>query len=209
MVITGFHISCLAQSYVECAQIYKEEYKEVQFRVFEKKLSKTAGDSLLRVASGAFDSCINGKFPPEFVFAGKSGKVYTNQNLTGKIVMLNIWSVRCGPCIGEIPVLNKIARHYRGNDKFVLLSVLVETEEQLSHIFDKFPTKRTIDYEVIPTAKYILKNDFQFLETYPTTLFLDQEGKVYARYIGGIVDPKYEEWLETRYRAIIESRLKN
>jgi len=121
--------------------------------------------------------------------------------------MLNIWSVRCGPCIMEIPVLNKIANYYRGNDKFILLSIVAETQEEINRLFERFPTKRTIDFDLILNSKRVIKEQFQLVESYPTTFFLNQEGKIYKRMFGGITDPKDEVKLEMKYRAIIDCQL--
>jgi len=196
-----------AQSFVECAQVLKKEYKSVENRLSDRKIQVTTADSLERINFANFDSCIVGKTLPDFLLTGKSGKIYTRDSLLNKVVMLNIWSVRCGPCIMEIPVLNKIANYYRGNDKFILLSIVAETQEEINRLFERFPTKRTIDFDLILNSKRVIKEQFQLVESYPTTFFLNQEGKIYKRMFGGITDPKDEVKLEMKYRAIIDCQL--
>jgi hypothetical protein len=47
--------------------------------------------------------------------------------------------------------------------------------------------KRRIVYEVIPDSKAIMKSTFKLVKDYPTNLFVDREGKIFVKTVGGII----------------------
>lgn len=57
--------------------------------------------------------------PPDFVDAHGRGHRFSEYH--GKWVLVNYWATWCGPCIEEVPQLNKLAKDYA--DKLVLLGV--------------------------------------------------------------------------------------
>lgn len=44
----------------------------------------------------------------------------------GKVVYLDIWATWCGPCCAEIPHMEKLAEHYKGNPKIEILSISID-----------------------------------------------------------------------------------
>ena len=80
--------------------------------------------------------------------------LYTNEqfdlaSLSGKTVLLDFWATWCGPCVGEIPILQELVTEY--GDHFVLVSISsdavsngVEKEGVLDYI-----KKHDIDYRVL------------------------------------------------------------
>jgi thiol-disulfide isomerase/thioredoxin len=151
------------------------------------------------------DSCIIGKELPDYSLVGRSGKTYTNESLKGKVVVFNFWYVNCGPCIVEIPVLNRLYLSYKNNNDLVFISILRDAEEDLEKFLEKGLTKR-IDYEVIPNSKAIMRGTFK-IHVFPTNLFVDREGKIFMKTIGGIMDSKDEQKLEAKFRSIIDKEL--
>ena len=89
------------------------------------------------VLDGELQSCIIGKELPAYSLVGRSGKTYTNEDLKGKVVVLNFWSVNCGPCVMEIPVLNKLYLSYKDNKDVVFISILLDKEEALEKLLRK------------------------------------------------------------------------
>ncbi len=195
------------QTFADCSKTYHESFNKIQLQRTLKKLDNKVADSLLFAFSQNLDSCVIGKELPDLTLLGRSGEVYTNESLKGKVVMFNFWAVNCGPCLGEIPVLNKLHLSYKDNKDFMLISILVDKEEDLQKFLEKGLTKRRIVYEVIPDSKAVLKNTFTLVKAYPTNLFVDREGKLFMKNSGGIIDPSDEEKLENKLRAIIDPEL--
>ena len=55
-------------------------------------------------------------------------------DLRGQTVVLNFWASWCGPCEDEAPILNEVARRYRGDDSVVVLGLDTQdlTDEALA-----------------------------------------------------------------------------
>jgi thiol-disulfide isomerase/thioredoxin len=52
------------------------------------------------------------------------GSTFTLADLPGKAKVINVWATWCAPCIGEMPILNQIAKKYEAQGvTFVAVSV--------------------------------------------------------------------------------------
>jgi thiol-disulfide isomerase/thioredoxin len=52
------------------------------------------------------------------------GSAFTLADLPGKAKVMNVWATWCAPCIGEMPVLNEVAKKYESQGvTFVAVSV--------------------------------------------------------------------------------------
>jgi len=67
-----------------------------------------------------------GKPVPEFSFTGLDGKKIDPKSLAGKVVAISFWATTCDPCRIGLPMLEKIARKYKDNDKIAFLAVSVD-----------------------------------------------------------------------------------
>lgn len=197
----------VGQTFADCADKYHSEFNKVQLQHIAKKIDQAALNMAVFALEETLDSCIIGKEIPAYNFVGRSGKSYTNESLKGKVLVFNFWSVNCGPCIGEIPVLNRIHLSYRDNKDFVLISILLDKEESLERLLEGGLTKRRIVYEVVPDSKAMMKSTFKLVKAYPTNLFVDRDGKIFMKTVGGIIDPKNEQKLEMKFKSIIDSEL--
>jgi thiol-disulfide isomerase/thioredoxin len=205
IVIQFFQLN--GQTFTDCSNNYHDAFNKVQLQRTLKRVDNNTADSLISVLNASLDSCIIGKEMPDYSLVGLSGKIYTNESLKGKVVLFNFWSVNCGPCVVEIPALNKLYLSYKDNKDFVFISILLDKEEDLEKFLEKGLTKRRIVYEVIPNSKAILKDKFKSIKAYPTNLFIDREGKIFMKTIGGIIDSKDEQKLEAKLRSIIDNEL--
>ena len=208
--ISLFSMLCgpsMAQTLNDCALSYHEKYKKMDLEAGRKLITKATTDSLRTVLDDELQGCIIGKELPAYSLVGRSGKTYTNEDLKGKVVFFNFWSVNCGPCVMEIPVLNKLYLSYKDNEDVVFISILADKEEALEKFLAGGLIKKRIAYDVVPDSKAKMKDTFKLIKGYPTNLFVDREGKIFMRTYGGIVDPKDEDKLEAKLRGIIDNEL--
>ena len=114
-----------------------------------------------------------------------------------KLTMVNYWATWCGPCVGEIPDLQKIQDEYAGNG-FSIIGVLIGDED-----YDgarQFMSDTGVTYPVVlPEGVFLtLASDIQAI---PTTMFFDSNGQqVGETQIGSL---SYADWV-----SLIDSLLK-
>ena len=102
-------------------------------------------------------------------FQTMDGKTIELSSLNGKVVILNFWATWCGPCVGEIPDLNRIQADF-AND-VIIIGITRESEEIVSN----FMTKNKISYKISCGPKNTER--VSGIHIFPTTFILDREGK--------------------------------
>src|SRR3712207_2035350 len=60
---------------------------------------------------------------PELDFVGLAGERVTEKDLEGKVVLVNFWATWCGPCVKEIPALERAQAKF-GPRGFVVVGVV-------------------------------------------------------------------------------------
>ncbi len=111
-----------------------------------------------------------------------------------KLTMLNYWAYWCGPCVGELPDLEKLSKDYasRGLQVIGLYDQEDEKEDKakVKELGVTYPNLRyTVDFDPWMNTGYI-----------PVTIFVNSDGKVVGEvYIGS---QTYKEWA-----AIVDSLL--
>lgn len=109
---------------------------------------------------------------PVFAFKDTEGKEWTNENIRGKVTLINFWHVNCGPCIREMPWLNKLMeKHPQVN----FLGCTFNTPAQIEKLVAQTPFL----YPQLTDEAIGLWQAFG-VELSPTTIILDKEGKVFA-----------------------------
>ena len=124
------------------------------------------------------------KFAPDFKAITLDDTEIALKNLTGKIVLLDFWSLSCAACFKELPELNELVNTYP-QEKFVLISLMDNTKDEILEKFEvtdkgykiKQPIfgNEKIDFQIIPDAKEIMKLFSQDL-VFPQAFILDQNG---------------------------------
>ena len=92
-VASGFRLTPLQESYID------ERRSESV-----KKLGKLEDENRLKPGSEA----------PYFYLKDTAGVFHTLSDYRGKLIYLHFWATWCGPCLEEIPSLNKLAENLSG-----------------------------------------------------------------------------------------------
>lgn len=124
-------------------------------------------------------TALDGTAVDESIFEGK------------KLIMLNFWEPWCGPCVGEMPDLQKISEEY--SDKGFLIVGVFSTEDGTQEIVDKLG----ISYPIIRFCDSFVPFQTGYV---PTTVFVDDEGNSVSDPVVG--SKSYEGW-----KALIDSLL--
>ncbi|MEJ1242269.1 TlpA disulfide reductase family protein [Chryseolinea sp. T2] len=209
LLLSMFLLSAIglqAQTFNECAAEFRSKWQKIQLDAVTQKRNDKKVDSLFRTLESAFESCIIGNELPQFNLTTLSGNLVTNESLSGKVVYLNIWTIHCGACWQEIPVLNKLDTVYNGNEDFVFISLLLDKEQELSEFLEGHKkrigalTNRNIeiDFDLIANEAPFGNKDLSKILPFPTHLFIDKQGKISKKLTGSFFDSqKQETYLRT------------
>jgi thiol-disulfide isomerase/thioredoxin len=107
-------------------------------------------------------------------------------DLRGSVVVLNFWASWCAPCIAEAKNLVAVAEQ-TADDGVVFVGVNVKDERANALAFER---THGVPYDSLYDQPGALLTRFRTLvpQTPPTTLLLDREGRIAARFIGGVTE---------------------
>lgn len=116
-----------------------------------------------------------------------------------KVTMINFWGTFCGPCINEMPYLAELEEAYK-DQGFEILGMTCDVYDSEGNYQDDIVLDAKdiiedtgVEYPVL-IASVDLKN-YARLTAYPTTFFVDSEGKLLTSPIVG--SQTKEEWEAT------------
>ena len=91
-----------------------------------------------------------GQAVPSFAATTLEGKVMKMSELKGKVVLINFFATWCGPCMGEMPRVEKEIWQHLKSDTFVVLAVGREhTKDELI----KFNKEKGFTFHIAPDPK--------------------------------------------------------
>ncbi|TFZ63058.1 TlpA family protein disulfide reductase [Hymenobacter sp. UV11] len=114
---------------------------------------------------------------PAFALPDVQGKLVDSHHLLGKPVVLNLWFTTCGPCIAEMPTLNRIQRE-KAATGIVFLAMTFDNSEKVRAFLHKQP----FTYRQLAGAQQYCS---QFATGYPVTFFVGRDGLI-KKVLGGL-----------------------
>nr|WP_240348238.1 TlpA disulfide reductase family protein [Longitalea arenae] len=119
---------------------------------------------------------------PGFSGSDLAGNKVQLSALKGKVVVLNFWRTSCGPCIKEMPRLNKLVEKFRTNDKVVFLAITADKTEKLRSFF----RNRQFDYTIVNNAAGAYEH--YNIDVLPVHIVIDKSGRIINRSSGARED---------------------
>ncbi len=135
-------------------------------------------------AAGALDISQRGRAMPKDGFTDPSGAPVTLARFKGKPVLVNLWATWCGPCVKELPSLDRLAAKAAG--KLQVVAVNQDFEEQAKDPVPAFWTAhQPATLQLYRDQKNLLQDAFATGQL-PTTVLYDEDGKEVWRIVGGM-----------------------
>ncbi len=139
-----------------------------------------------------------GKPAPDFTLTLLDGpdktRTVTKQELAGKVVLIDFWATWCGPCIQELPEIQKVIDALAKEKKNVVVVALSEDAEpkEISEV-RKLVEKTLVDKKISLTGNPVgqvgldpsgsIGRAFD-VEGFPTLVLLDAKGIVQSAHVG-------------------------
>ncbi len=127
-------------------------------------------DSDTGSGDNAFISRWTGKKLPDLALTDMDGNPVIMEDLDGKIIHINFWSVTCKPCIEEFPELNQLKEKYIEN--VVFLAIAPESQEKVNKVL----RKHSLDYRSFADASSLFEE--MGIDGYPKNVFVNKEGVI-------------------------------
>jgi thiol-disulfide isomerase/thioredoxin len=171
---------------------------------YEPPKGYTKVESLARGGQGPGDAAkypvndLVGKPAPDFTLtildgAGKT-KTIAKGDLAGKVVMIDFWATWCGPCLRELPDVQKMIEAYAKDGKDVVIVALSQDDRPSDPIEVRKLVESTLNKQEIKlTAASVglvgidpshATGDAFHVNAYPTIVLLDAKGVVQAAHVG-------------------------
>ena len=186
---------------LKCQLVHGGAWVELQYRDKGRNLSEEERAAVFAIVESIrFDEGTGTgmDFSPDFTFATQDidGGAWTESCFAEvSLTMINFWEPWCGPCVKEMPELQKLYETYRDRG-FRILGIYsdFEYEEEMRQVVEQ----TGVQY---PILEYVdVFNQFQ-TGYVPTTIFVDGSGHLVGETMIG--SESYDEWA-----AVVEGLLK-
>ena len=137
----------------------------------------------------------------DFTAMDKDGNTVKLSDFKGKKVYINVWASWCGPCVREMPELEKAYQKLKDKDDVVFLSMTSPSDDTFKNQSPQDKDKATIlakAKELGVTYPVLFDVNDRFLINYtirsfPTHIFINSDGTISNKISGAFTESALEE----------------
>lgn len=134
----------------------------------------------LSASASAASLIMPGVEAPDFEAQMISGETFKLSEQRGKVVLLNIWATWCGPCVAEMPDIDRLAKDYADD----LVVIGVNSGEPLEAV-KAFIEKNGYTYPIALDTDYRISGELYPTMAIPYTVVINPLGVITQVHRGG------------------------
>ena len=115
---------------------------------------------------------------PSFELEELNADVWNQESITGQPYIVNFWASWCGPCVHELPAMNRAAEQLLSEGVGMVAVNMAEG----GAVVDSFMQKVPIEFPVLLGTQSTFPN--WKVKGLPTTLIVSADGKIMAEAVG-------------------------
>ncbi len=118
---------------------------------------------------------------PDTIFTDEAGRELTISDFRGRIVLMNFWATWCGPCVREMPALERLSARLGGDD-FAVIALSEDRNgwEKIGPFRDKLGLKSLALYHDVKSVMMFGTK----ARGLPTTILIGRDGRELGRLTG-------------------------
>ncbi|MDQ7053318.1 MAG: tetratricopeptide repeat protein [candidate division KSB1 bacterium] len=121
----------------------------------------------------------------EFEVTTLTGKRFALKEQRGKVVLLDFWATWCGPCIAEMPHLQKLYEKYQDEPDVVFLAISIDEGR---NVVERFIEKNKYTLPVAHAPEIRKKYGVRGI---PTLILIGRDGRIHYRTVGFNVESDF------------------
>lgn len=151
---------------------YANSKEKIKSIVFQKKSNHP-----ILIAKNPEAAFTKGEKALDFIVTDLNGKSIKLSELKGKVVVLNFWFTKCGPCVVEMPKLNALVKEYK-NKEVVFLAITFNKKGVVENFLDE----TEFNYTIAANANDVIT--MYGVQSYPTSIVINKKREIVLKEIG-------------------------
>ncbi|WP_449426666.1 TlpA family protein disulfide reductase [Rhodanobacter umsongensis] len=141
----------------------------------------------------ATDSAWIGRLAPALTLPDLDGKPHRMGDYRGHRVLLNFWASWCGPCLDEMPALDRAQAKF-GEKGAIVVGIAMDEPERIRSFLAMHP----VSYPILlgqlgaPSTTLQLGDIHELL---PYSVLIDADGRILATHAGALPALQLDRWL--------------
>ena len=111
-----------------------------------------------------------------------------------KVTLVNVWATWCGPCVNELPEIQKVYSELK--DKGIGVVGIVADGNDAEDTAKELIELENLKYKMIIPDSNLEKNLISTLRGFPTSYVVDSEGKILGMKLGGMNAEGFKAFIE-------------